>query len=359
VPQLCHGDIFNQIKVTFWDWNKFADDNPLGFVETTVRNLVHGSEHGIPTLNIYREEKKLFRGSTQKKAGVLKVLKAQIIQIPSLLEFVCGGCEIDLTIAVDCSLSNGAHTNENGLHYRSNLWLNDYQAAIHKVGVIIESYNKRKEFNIWGFGATINGEEQPVFPLGSGVGIGANGLLDRYENFFGDKPTHEPKEGAVIKPVIQKAMYKAIEVSANRHCYSVLCILTAGGVYDVQDAINSLCTAAEDAPMSVVIIGVGLGNFDALKSFFDDASTRLQHSNGVPISRDIAHFAAFSDFEESSSKVVAKALSAVPEQFVQYFVSNGIKPQPPLSTPDLGKSLRQSMRKSKMKSVKRSKSAYT
>ena len=243
VPQLCHGDIFNQIKITLWDWNKFADDNALGFVETTVRNLVHGSEHGIPVLNIYREQKKMFRGSKQKKAGILKVLKAQIIQIPSMLEFVCGGCEIDLTVAIDCSLNNGKHTDETGLHYRSNLWLNDYQAAIHKLGVIMESYSKQKFFNIWGFGAKLNGEDKPIFPLGSGVGVGANGLLDLYENFFGDEPTHKPGERPAIKPVIQKAMYRAIEQSHSRRCYSVLCILTAGGVTDMQDAIDSLCTA--------------------------------------------------------------------------------------------------------------------
>ncbi|CAB9505045.1 Copine-1 [Seminavis robusta] len=359
VPQLCHGDIFNQIKITLWDWNKFADDNALGFVETTVRNLVHGSEHGIPTLNIYREEKKMFRGSKQRKAGCLKVLKAHIVQIPSLLEFVCGGCEIDLTIAVDCSMANGEYTDETGLHFRSQLWLNDYQAAIHKVGVICESYNTRKEFNIWGFGGIIDEEEQDVFNIGDGVGIGANGLLDQYENFFGEHITHYPSEGANIKPILEKAMFKSIEQSQNRHCYSILCILTAGAVYDVQEAVDSLCTAAEDAPMSVVIIGVGLGNFEAFTNFFEDGSAKLQHSNGVPISRDICRFAAFSDFEESSSKVVAEALSAVPEQFVQSFVNNGIKPRPPIPAPDLERILRQSTRRSKKKKTKRSKSKYS
>lgn len=359
VPQLCHGDIFNQIRVTLWDWNKFQEDNGLGFVETTVRNLVHGSEHGIPVLPIYREQKKMFRSNKQKKAGILKVLKAQIIQIPSLLEFICGGCEIELTVAVDCSLANGEHTEETGLHYRSNLWLNDYQAAIHKIGVIMESYSKNKKFNIWGFGADINGEEKPVFPLGEGVGVGANGLLDLYEQFFGEEVTHDPLEEAAIKDVIQKSMYQAIKRSQKRHCYSVLAILTAGEVYDVQDAVDSLCTAAEDAPMSVVIIGVGLGDFETFKTYFDEHSPKLQHSNGVPISRDIAQFASFSDFEESSSKVVGKALSAVPEQFVQYFVNNGVKPQPPLPAPDLSKVLRQSQKKNKKnKGVKRSKSGY-
>ena len=306
IPQLCHGDMFNQIRLTLWDWNKFQDDNTLGFVATTVRNLVHGSEHGIPVFNVWREHKKLFRGSKQRKAGTLKVLKAQIQEIPSMLQYICGGMEIDLTIAVDCSLNNGIHTDETGLHYRSNLWLNDYQAAILKVGVIMESYSKQKEFNIWGFGAKIDGEEKPILPLGSGVGIGANGLLDLYENFFGDEPTHEPGEKPVLKPTLEKAMYRAIEQSRVRHCYSVLCILTAGNVFDLQLAVDVLCTAAEDAPLSVVIIGVGLGDFSTFKNLFEDGSAKLQHSNGVPISRDIAQFAAFSDFEESSSKVVAK-----------------------------------------------------
>ena len=109
----------------------------------------------------------------------------------------------------------------------------------------------------------------------------------------------------------------------------------------------------------MVIIGVGLNDFEGFKTFFEEHSAKLQHSNGVPISRDICQFAAFRDFEESSSKVVGKALSSVPEQFVQYFVNNGVKPQPPLPAPDLSKQLRQNQKKSKKgKGVKRSKSSY-
>lgn len=358
LPQLCHGDMFNQLKISLWDYNKFQDDAPLGAASTTVRNLVYDSAHGIPVLNVYREQKRAFRGNKQLKSGILKVLRAEIIEIPSMLEFISGGCEIDLSIAVDCSLNNGDHTHETGLHFRSNLWLNDYQAAIHKIGVIMESYSKEKKFRIWGFGTNISGEERPIFPMGDGFGVGANGLLDAYDNFFGEDAKHEPGERPIIKPSIEKAMYRAIELSRTKQCYSVLCILTAGSVLDLQDAVDSLCTAAEDAPLSVVIIGVGLGNIETFRNLFEEGSAKLQHSNGVPISRDIANFAAFSDFAENSSKVVAKALNAIPEQMVHHYVNNGIKPAPPIPVPDLRKSLRQSakLRKSKKTPPKRSKS---
>lgn len=360
IPQLCHGDMFNQIRLTLFDWNKFQDDNQLGFVATTVRNLVHGSEHGIPVFNVWREHKKLFRGSKQRKAGTLKVLKAHIEEIPSMLQYISGGMEIDLTIAVDCSLNNGARTEDTqGLHTRSNQYLNDYQAAIDKVGIIMESYSKDKIFNIWGFGAAFNGDEKPIFPLGSGAGVGALGLLELYNEFFGDEPTHEPGEVPILKPTIIKAMYRAIEQSHVRHSYSVLCILTAGNVLDMQKTVDCLCTAAEDAPLSVIIIGVGEGDFSTFKGLFEEGSAKLQHSNGVPISRDIASFASFFDFNDSCSEVVAKALAQMPEQFVQYEYNSGVKPRPPVPAPDLEKNLRKSIRKSRKKSTKRSKNGYS
>jgi len=359
LSQLCHGDLFNQIRITLFDWNKFQDDNPLGFVSTTVRNLVHGSEHGIPVFNVWREHKKLFGGSKQRKAGALKVLKAQIQEIPSMLQYICGGMEIDLTIAIDCSINNGLEL-EGGLHTRSNLFLNDYQAAIHKVGVIMEPYSKQKVFKIWGFGANIDGQETSLFALGSGLGYGANGLLELYDEFFGDDITHKPGKQPVLKPTLEKAMFYAIEQASVRHCYSVLCILTAGNVLDMQLAVDCLCTAAEDAPLSVIIIGVGDGDFSTFNNLFEDGSAKLQHSNGVPISRDIAQFASFNDFDDSSGKVVAKALHALPEQFVQYCINSGVKPRPPLPAPDFEKSLRKSIRKSrKSKMIRQStKSAY-
>ena len=126
----------------------------------------------------------------------------------------------------------------------------------------MEPYSNDNDFTMWGFGATIRGEEVPLFPMsddGGTVVHGANGLLDAYDHTFIDNPLYmEPTKEASIAPLIQSAMYRAIQKSDKEHSYSVLCILTAGNIGDeLRETIDTICTAAEDAPLSIVIIGVG------------------------------------------------------------------------------------------------------
>ena len=69
--------------------------------------LVTKAKRGIPVLDVMVDKKTLFRGTKPKKAGTLKVLKSRILHIPSMLQYLSGGCELDLMVAIDCTLNNG------------------------------------------------------------------------------------------------------------------------------------------------------------------------------------------------------------------------------------------------------------
>jgi hypothetical protein len=169
--------------------------------------------------------------------------------------------------------------------------------------------------------------------MGSGDGIvkGAKGLLDAYDETFQDNPLYvEAVDEAKLAPLIENAMYQAIHNMKSSQCYSVLCILTAGKIVDdIHHLIDTICTAAEDAPLSIVIIGVGgddrRDDLDSMKMLLNNSST-LCHSNGVPISRDNVRFAAFRDFAYNVSDTIAEGLKEVNEQLVEHFTSNGIQP---------------------------------
>ncbi|CAB9508204.1 Copine-6 [Seminavis robusta] len=343
LPVLCNDDMANPLRITFWDWRRSEQAEALGFVETTVQELVEGAERGIPVMDIRREHKRLFRRDKIKKKGSLKVLRSELQPVPTMMEYIYGGCKIDLMVAVDCSIHNDDPEVEGGLHHRPGPhWLNDYEAAIHKVGAIMEPYSNDKEFSIWGFGGDIRGEAVSLFPVGDADGTvhGASGLLDAYDTTFTSNPLYmEPADDANIAPVIQSAMYRAIKKSEQEHCYSVLCILTAGNIGDdLRDTIDTICTAAEDAPLSIVIIGVGENEeaFTTIRKVIANGG-KLRHSNGVPISRDIVSFASFDDFEGNASNVAAEGLKELPEQFVEYFTDNGIQPRPPVTASSIEK----------------------
>ena len=60
----------------------------------------------------------------------------------SFLEYVFGGCEIGLSIAIDFTLSNGDPLKRDSLHYMHAT--NEYLNAIKSVGSILQYYDHDK-----------------------------------------------------------------------------------------------------------------------------------------------------------------------------------------------------------------------
>ena len=61
----------------------------------------------------------------------------------SFLEYVFGGCEIQLTVAIDFTLSNGHPSDRESLHYLD-MNKNEYLHAIKAVGDILQYYDSKK-----------------------------------------------------------------------------------------------------------------------------------------------------------------------------------------------------------------------
>jgi hypothetical protein len=67
---------------------------------------------------------------------------------------VFGGCDIDLTIAIDFTLSNGDPRKRESLHYFDPN-SNQYLKIIQSVGSILQFYNTDKFINLYGFGGAV------------------------------------------------------------------------------------------------------------------------------------------------------------------------------------------------------------
>jgi hypothetical protein len=336
---LSDDDINSPLKISIWVWNRFAPEELVGYVETSVCELVLKAKGGIPVFGVMKEKRKIFGGTKLKKAGALKILKCSVVQIPSMLQFFAGGCEMDLMIAVDCtSLVNGKDwRDDKNLHYRSNTWLNDYQAAIKKIGTIFQAYQGECEFSLMGYGAKIHDIWQPSFVMGEKL-TGADDLLRAYdETFASDNEALEMSMAGQLSIIVQTAMYRAIRKNQQKQCYSTLVILSTGVIDDLRGTVDAICAAAEDAPLSIVIIGVGNGNFEKIQVLTGTGTGKLRHSNGVSIARDCVHFVRFSDFHGNAARCVSESLRDVPEQFVQYFLNSGVQPMEPTALPDFAR----------------------
>lgn len=71
----------------------------------------------------------------------------------SFLDYVFGGTEIGLQIAIDFTASNGDPRKPESLHYMNGSSPNQYLQAIRAAGNILEQYDSDKLYPVYGFGA--------------------------------------------------------------------------------------------------------------------------------------------------------------------------------------------------------------
>ncbi|CAE7930795.1 cpnB-1, partial [Symbiodinium sp. KB8] len=64
----------------------------------------------------------------------------RLIKKPQLLDYIRGGCRINLITAIDFTASNGAPSTPASLHHMRPGYFNDYQNAIASVGSILQDY---------------------------------------------------------------------------------------------------------------------------------------------------------------------------------------------------------------------------
>jgi len=267
-------------------------------IERSLRNLMPGEKKSIPSNQATRSRR------------------------PSFVEYISGGCQVNLCVAIDFSSANGNPRDEGTLHYvHSDGSYNDYETAIASVGSIIAKYDSDNEFPVWGFSARHNGEMQNCFQVGEEA-IGLKGVIRSYRSVFNtDLAMSGP---TVIHEVIKVAASQAktaqkIAEKEEGQAYTILLILTCGHIHEMEETKKALI-AASLSPLSVVIVGIGDAEFRAMQ-FLDDLNVK-------PPARDITQFVEFQKHKHSKHSLASATLEEIPDQLVDYFHGKGI---PPLS----------------------------
>ena len=107
---------------------------------------------------------------------------------PAFIDYLTGGCQISLAVAIDFTASNGDPRVPGTPHYFHNTgdkqW-NDYEKAIFAVGSILAKYDSDNKFPVWGFGAKYNDKVRHCFQCGTEVEVeGVQGIMDAYRGVF-------------------------------------------------------------------------------------------------------------------------------------------------------------------------------
>ena len=325
---LCNGDIDRPLKIEVFDHESSGEHKFMGEVNTTLRLLMqNGATTGFDILEPMKKTKSGYTNS-----GKLKCIDARLEHHPSFTEYLRGGLEMSLMIAIDFTASNGDPRDRRSLHHLdpARQFMNPYQAAIVNVGKVLEPYDHDNKIPVWGFGARIRAADGSYTPVQHCFTVaeeaaGYMGVLGVYE----DVMKHVGLSGPTL---FGNIIDTAGVIAASTGCaqaaqkYNILLIITDGIINDME-ATKAAIAMASGQPLSIIIVGVGSEDFSSMKALDSDGKLLSTASGKHKSERDIVQFVAMRDFAgKPETALAAEVLAEVPTQVLQFMAKRGIMP---------------------------------
>ncbi|XP_067950707.1 uncharacterized protein [Watersipora subatra] len=222
----------------------------------------------------------------------------------------CGLESSNLIFGIDYTLSNltqGKLTfNQKSLHYLDETTQNPYQQVISIIGETLSSFDEDNIIPAFGFG-DLNTKDHSVFPLSpEGYCHGVDGVLAAYNSVTQRVRMSGPTS---FVPLIRRA----VDIVAQTRSYHILVIIADGQVSNERSNIEAIVEAS-NYPLSIIMVGVGDGPWDMMKTFDDQLPARkFDNFQFVEFNRIVTNK---SSFRNPSSAFALQALMEIPDQFV-------------------------------------------
>ncbi|KAK2834429.1 hypothetical protein Q7C36_015130 [Tachysurus vachellii] len=331
VRALCNGDSDRAIRIEVYDWDRDGGHDYIGEFNTSYRELSKGQSQ-FSVWEVLNMKKKKKKKKKYQNSGTVTLLSCLIDVEVTFLDYIKGGTEINFTVAIDFTASNGNPSQPTSLHYMNPYQLNAYAMALRAVGEIIQDYDSDKMFPALGFGAklpphgrvshefALNGN--PENPYCSGI----EGVIEAYYQSLKNVRLYGP---TYFSPVINHvARYASLIKDGSE--YFILLIISDGVISDMAQTKEAIVNAS-CLPMSIIIVGVGSAEFDEMVEL-DGDEVRIS-SRGRFAERDIVQFVPFRDYIDprgnhilSMARLAKDVLAEIPDQFLYYMRTRGIKP---------------------------------
>uniref|UniRef100_A0A673IFI8 Copine-8-like n=1 Tax=Sinocyclocheilus rhinocerous TaxID=307959 RepID=A0A673IFI8_9TELE len=292
VRALCNGDYDRTIKVEVYDWDRDGSHDFIGEFSTSYRELSRGQSQ----FNMYEVINPKKKGKKKKylNSGTVSIHFSFALKSTHFLPYG----------------SQGNPAQPTSLHYMNPYQLNTYAMALKAVGEIIQDYDSDKMFPALGFGAKLppDGRISHEFALNGNPQNpycnGIDGVMEAYYQSLKSVQLYGPTN---FSPVINHVARYAASVKDGSQ-YFILLIITDGVISDMAQTKESIVNAAS-LPMSIIIVGLYL--------FF------------------LLQFVPFRDYIDrtgnhilSMARLAKDVLAEIPDQFLSYMRTRGIKPSP-------------------------------
>ncbi|KAB0366344.1 hypothetical protein FD754_010500 [Muntiacus muntjak] len=328
--------VVQTVKIDVYDWDRDGSHDFIGEFTTSYRELSK-AQNQFTVYEVLNPRKKC-KKKKYVNSGTVTLLSFSVDSEFTFVDYIKGGTQLNFTVAIDFTASNGNPLQPTSLHYMSPYQLSAYAMALKAVGEIIQDYDSDKLFPAYGFGAKLppEGRISHQFPLNNNDEdpncAGIEGVL---ESYFQSLRTVQLYGPTYFAPVINQVARAAAKISDGSQYY-VLLIITDGVISDMTQTKEAIVSASS-LPMSIIIVGVGPAMFEAMEEL-DGDDVRVS-SRGRYAERDIVQFVPFRDYvDRSGNQVLSMArlakdvLAEIPEQLLSYMRTRDIQPRPPPPT---------------------------
>ena len=323
VNAMCRGEPKRQITIKLYE-TLGKEHICLGACTTYLKQLDAASHDGTGHLVMTIPE-------TEASVGIHSI---EIQHSDSFLDYVIGGLDLSLFVALDFTKSNKDYTVPGSLHsFNDPENPNDYVRAIQSVVDILQHYDADKKYPVYGFGARLPPSYSHTSHCFACNGdyfhpevAGIDEIVRVYQQAATSVVLHGPTNfNEIVRVVANYAEpYSYPEVGHQK--YSILLILTDGVITDMKQTVNELVRAA-DFPMSLVIVGIGDEDFGLMKILDGDDHRLYSTELHKFAERDIVQFVQFNRFKYGPLHELAmETLAEIPREVVAYFRSKNIVP---------------------------------
>lgn len=183
----------------------------------------------------------------------------------TFVDYLYSGMEINLSIGIDFTASNGSPREKGSLHSFLLNEPNDYERAISSCGQILSYYDTDKIYPVFGFGAQFIGSNivNHCFNVSFNNDPNIQGM-DNVINTYRENVLKLNFSGPTYFSPLIKNVCDIIKMNLNMNpqevTYNILLILSDGQINDMSQTCDILVEAAK-LPLSVIIVGIGNADF--------------------------------------------------------------------------------------------------
>ncbi|VDL72613.1 unnamed protein product [Nippostrongylus brasiliensis] len=317
--------IWDETAVFFRVWVMYRDvDGSEGYIGKFLTSYAK-MKYGPGPDNVYMviNELKQHQKKNYDNSGRMELVKFTDVSFFSFLDYIVSGTQLHYEVAVDFS-SETPPSESDQSRFEA-----DLQLAIRAIGGILRDYTPNRLFAAFGLGAKTppTFHEAHEFHLNFNIDPICRGLDGVIESFRKALSLVTPMRTAKFAPIVSYATRLSHRSGFRGLHYHVLTIFTRGTPTDLKEFSNAIA-AASDAPLSVLIVGVGNGDFSHLVKL---AAKRKEGTRPLLQFISLAEIVEPNDsISENRSRIAQKALRAVPEQMTEFMHSANIAAKPPI-----------------------------